>query len=254
MSARIDLTGKKFGRWTVLRFTGQRLHSSALWTCRCSCGTETTVLANSLLRGKSTNCGCQRVASLIAKQTEHGEARRGRESAEYQTWKGLKGRCLNPNDVDYSQYGGRGIKVCDRWLNYFEAFLEDMGRRPLGMTIDREDPDGDYTPSNCRWSSYKVQVENRRPFKQDVRRGENSNLAKLSAADVISIRELRGAASQRQIATRYGVTQGCISQIFRGKTWANIQTASLSLPMAASRSGCAGDGEGAAAPSPELTL
>jgi hypothetical protein len=132
-------------------------------------------------------------------------------------------RCSNPRRRDYQYYGGRGITVCARWLN-FSDFLSDMGEPPPGMTIDRIDPNGNYEPTNCRWATRKQQTANRRPFKQVGLRGERGPGAKLSASAIEQIRALRGGLPQRQIAQMFGVTQSNISSILTGKTWANDAT------------------------------
>ncbi len=220
MSRIIDISGQRFGRWTVGAFTGRRYFSSALWACVCECGTERDVTSNSLVSGKSQSCGCARIEEMIARQSVHGQARKCAETPEYQTWKGLKRRCLDPKHKDFAMYGGRGISVCSRWLNDSPAFYADMGSRPYGTSIDRIDANGNYEPLNCRWASFKAQVENRRPFVQPIRRGADSNLAKLTAAQVSQIRSLAGLKSQRAIGEMFGVTQSCVSQIIRGQTWA----------------------------------
>ncbi len=91
----------------------------------------------------------------------HGHSRRGKKSTEYVVWNSMKNRCYNPKVKSYPSYGGRGIKVCNRWMK-FENFLADMGERPAGMTLDRKDNSGDYTPINCKWSTPKEQAANRR--------------------------------------------------------------------------------------------
>jgi hypothetical protein len=121
----------------------------------------------------------------------------------------MKNRCLNPNARDYAYYGGRGVKVCRRWLN-FGNFLADMGRRPdPTATLDRIDPDGDYQPGNCRWASRCTQARNR-------------NYVKLSPEIAAEIREryASGVDTQVALAERFGVSQGLVSQIIRGIAWA----------------------------------
>ena len=144
--------GDKVGNWIILseRF-GSRKHPRV--KARCVCGKEKDVLIGHLKSGVSTSCGCMR-------STTHGHAKSNRErSPTYNTWLGMKERCLNPNHQSYPVYGGRGITLCDRWLK-FENFLEDMGERPEGKTLDRKDNDKGYTKSNCRWATKEEQYDN----------------------------------------------------------------------------------------------
>ncbi len=151
----IDITGRKFGRLTVLHrasYTGY----SALWMCRCDCGKEKAVRSMHLRSGASASCGC--VRPRFIGRVKHGESRR---SKEYTTWLSIVGRCHNPNNTSYDRYGGRGIRVCERWRANFSVFLADMGRRPNGHSIERMNNDGDYTPDNCKWIHSSLQGKNR---------------------------------------------------------------------------------------------
>lgn len=108
---------------------------------------------------------------------KHGHSRKGGMSPTYKAWAHMKARCLNPNNKNYKDYGGRGIKVCDRWVNSFEAFLEDMGERPRGMTLDRIEVNKGYYPGNCRWASWQTQLTNRRDNRFVTIKGESRHLA-----------------------------------------------------------------------------
>lgn len=159
----IDLVGKKFGRWTVLSFCCQDKNKNSRWKCICECGNEALVLRWSLMSGSSKSCGClnRDVHSALAK---HGQSKRGNPTAEYTAWAHMKQRCRNPENKQYYQYGGRGITVCDRWFDSFEAFFEDMGKKPSpDHSLDRfPNNNGNYESGNCAWRTIPEQNRNKR--------------------------------------------------------------------------------------------
>lgn len=158
-----DWTGQKFGLLTAVRMTDKRIGRARVWVCKCDCGNECerppTELKHRVLRGKTPSCGCLFRDHRLKAGYKHGLARH----PLHNYWKGIKQRCYDRNSRSYPNYGGRGIKVCDRWRDSVENFIADMEPSwQKGLTIDRIDVNGDYTPSNCRWVSQKVQNRNKR--------------------------------------------------------------------------------------------
>lgn len=151
-----DLTGQSFGRLKVVRFVGIGSRRHAEYLCRCKCGIEKVISARYLRSGQTVSCGCFGKTQHI-KHGYHG-------TSTYRSWKGMIDRCYNRTNTDWHNYGGRGIRVCRRWRckNGFAHFLEDMGPRPEGTTLDRRLTNGDYTPANCRWATKKEQNRNTR--------------------------------------------------------------------------------------------
>lgn len=153
-----DLTGKKFGKLTVVEYLGRKNHSS-FWRCICDCGNEVNCYYGNLTRGTTTSCGCMRSAYAKKSRNCHGEAK----SKLYQKWSSMHNRCYNPNARNYHLYGKRGIRVCDEWHEFwpFREWAYENGYSDH-LSIDRIDVNGNYCPENCRWISLKEQQSNKR--------------------------------------------------------------------------------------------
>ncbi|MGL5968730.1 MAG: hypothetical protein ACRCZ6_16545 [Kluyvera sp.] len=162
MSNRKDLSGTRYGKLVVIRVepnppnvTNNR---NKYYLCQCDCGNTHIARASHLTSMKATTCSQCKGEKISAGKLRHGMS----NSKIHHVWMGMRARCYNSAEESYQYYGGRGIKVCDRWLHSFDKFLEDMGVPATDESIDRIDVNGDYTPENCRWTTSKIQSRNRR--------------------------------------------------------------------------------------------
>lgn len=166
-----DLTGQKFGRLTAIRrVENLPPYGQARWLFKCECGSDIVIFGYSAAHGKQKSCGCYERDN--PPRLKHG----GTGTPEFRSWTGMRARCMNKNNAAYHLYGGRGIKICERW-GKFDNFLADMGPRPSkSHSLDRVNPNGDYEPSNCRWASHSQQVRNRRLTVTYTHNGETLSL------------------------------------------------------------------------------
>lgn len=173
MPAFRDKTGMKIGRLSVIGEAPKHPSSGRVrWLCRCDCGAEVIVTGSNMREGATSSCGClqrERTGASAATRVKHGHAKSGGgnkrlTTPEYRSWKAMLERVRNSNAPNYHLYGGRGISICDRWLgpDGFANFLADMGERPKGKTLDREEVNGNYEPGNCHWATAKEQRANQR--------------------------------------------------------------------------------------------
>ena len=180
--AKINLVGKKFNRLTVVKEVGRDDRQQVLWLCKCDCGKETNVTTYRLNKGKTKSCGCLMIETSRKQFTELGKKSKTHGLSKtriYKTYRGMKDRCLNPNDMHYPDYGGRGITICDEWKNDFMSFYNwamDNGYTDK-LTIDRIDVNGNYEPSNCRWVDTKTQNRNKRNTRKIKYNGEIRTLS-----------------------------------------------------------------------------
>jgi len=168
--------GRRFERLRVVGDSGQRQGNRILWSCRCKCGEMCLVTRSSLVTGNTRSCGCLRRDVARQRRTTHGEA----ATPLYWVYRGMRDRCSNPKHKSYATYGGRGIRVCARWLGRegYTNFLADMGRPPFpGATIDRKRNNGPYSPGNCQWTSRATQNRNRSGMRWITANGETLCMA-----------------------------------------------------------------------------
>lgn len=154
---KIDLKDKKFGRLIVQNEVGRDKTGRILWKCKCDCGNIRNIRGTDLHKGRQKSCGCLRTEKTIENSTIHNMSK----TPTYRTWSNMVQRCNNHKNNSYYNYGGRGIKVCEKWLNFI-GFFEDMGLRPDGLTIERRDNELGYSKTNCYWADRTAQARNQR--------------------------------------------------------------------------------------------
>lgn len=210
MKAMADLTGMKFGRWTVLKFAEARCTPCGkrrlMWECQCECGTVRLVEGSRLTGGYSKSCGC-----LIGDYNKENKTKHGKRNTKlYKTWISMKDRCSNPNTEAFKDYGKRGIKVCDEWASDFGKFYDWSIKNGYknGLTIDRINVNGNYEPSNCRWSTMKEQNNNRRSNHYITYKGKTQTISQWETElgfkkDILSSRLSLGWSVEKAIETPY---------------------------------------------------
>lgn len=206
----IDLTGQKYGYLLAIKRVGTSKDGRPLWLFNCKCGNKPIINSKDVRSGHSKSCGCLAKELLTKRNLKHGQAFRHKASPEYRSWLGMRTRILDPTYHYYEHYKKRGIKICERWLNTedgFSNFLKDMGKRPIGTSLDRENNEGNYEPGNCRWATHKQQMNNTSFNKLITFNGETLNQTqwaeklKLPNSNIILKRLKRGWSLEKTLTT-----------------------------------------------------
>ncbi len=182
MPAKMNISGKRFGLLQAVEMVDEYRYPNGerteKWLCTCDCGNKIVVFRKNLIAGNTASCGCKRIASNRERLCKHG----GKGSQLYNVWCSMKYRCYNTNDKNYNNYGGRGITVCTEWLHDYSSFKDWANKSgySLGLTIDRIDVNGNYSPENCRWVDYTTQCNNRRNSIYVSYNGETHSLSEWS--------------------------------------------------------------------------
>ena len=182
----LNLVGRRFGALVVLSEAERRKYVR-YWACRCDCGVTTEVDQGALRRGRTSSCGCKRARLISANRKTHGKTR----TKLYSVWSAMRNRCINPRYPQFYLYGGRGIRVCSAWSRYpvFESWAIEAGYQE-GLSIDRIDNDGDYSPANCRWVDSFEQGRNKRNNRFITHNGETKTLSEWARAHGLAVNVL----------------------------------------------------------------
>ncbi len=215
MSKITIMPNMKFEAWTVATSDGCKFsaagNKTAMWWCVCECGSKKSIPAGNLVRGLSKSCGCKKGATISAKVSTHGFSHKSDSDGTYEIWTNMRNRCNNEANHAFKRYGGRGIKVCQRWDD-FTLFLQDMGTRPSqDHSIDRIDNDAGYDPTNCRWATKKEQANNRRSNVIFEANGITQNVAQWASSAGVTTQTLhkrlkRGWTIEKAISAKQTTT------------------------------------------------
>lgn len=179
MPKKKDLTGVLFGRLSVIKESEERTSSGeVMWICKCECGNEKSVASRSLTKGLTKSCGCLQREVVSKSSSSHGKC----GTRLHEIWRNMKRRCYNENATGYDTYGGKGVSICNEWLEDFENFYKWSMKNGYSdnLTIDRINVDGDYEQSNCRWATMKVQQNNKTTNKIIIINGISKTLKEWS--------------------------------------------------------------------------
>lgn len=185
---RMDIAGQRFGRLIVDSYAFTNKHGKSMWNCQCDCGKAVVVAGAHLKSGHTASCGCYGAEASGIRTRTHGM----RQTRLYRIWLGMKSRCTIPSVKCYKHYGGRGITICDSWMNDYQAFHDwamASGYRD-GLTIDRIDVDGNYCPENCKWATWKEQHRNTRKTVYIEMNGKRMPIADWADETGINLRTL----------------------------------------------------------------
>lgn len=220
MGKLVDMIGQKHGRLLVVERAGSTpvRPKQAKWKVICECGRETVVIGKDLRTGATKSCGCLRAEKGVINNLIHGKS----NTRTFRIWRRMRERCSNRRCTDWRHYGGRGIRVCERWQD-FMTFLNDMGEAPSGATIERIDNNGDYEPANCRWGSRKEQARNKRDNKDITYQGRTQCVAAWAEEigikySVLSSRLRRGWPVERALNRNSQYRSDSVFLTFKGET------------------------------------
>jgi len=203
-----DLSNKTFAQLKTSNIF-ERRNGYVFWLCKCTCGNEKFMESSSLLNGGSISCGCARKKRIGDMSRTHGMS----GTYIYKLWKQIKNRCYNEKTPCYKNYGGRGISVCERWLNSFEDFYTDIGERPSpAYSLDRADNNGDYTQENCRWATMGTQCNNRRSNIIITHDGKSLNIKQWSEYACVSYRTFRARLQDHGWGIERALNEPCNSK------------------------------------------